>query len=155
MLFSLSRGGYAPSRLGALSKAGTPVAAILVSGAGLLAAAALSRFTPLAYTYLFGIALFGAMIVWITILVCHLRFRRAHRGAVLPVRSPLFPGMQILGVLLVAAVLVTMGLDGDWRISWLIGVPWLLALTVIYFTWKAVRAARPDAAFPEPATLEL
>jgi L-asparagine transporter-like permease len=48
MLFSLSRGGYAPSRLGALSKAGTPVAAILVSGAGILAAAALSRFTPLA-----------------------------------------------------------------------------------------------------------
>jgi L-asparagine transporter-like permease len=155
MLFSLSRGGYAPLRLGALSKAGTPVAAILVSGAGILAAAALSRFTPLAYTYLFGIALFGAMIVWITILVCHLRFRRAHRGAALPVRSPLFPGMQILGVLLVAAVLVTMGLDGDWRISWLIGVPWLLALTAIYFTWKAVRAARPDAAFPEPATLEL
>ena len=153
MLFSLSRGGYAPKRLGGLSSAGTPVAAILVSGAGILVAAALSMFTPLAYTYLFGIALFGAMIVWITILVSHLRFRRAHQGEILPVKSPFFPVVQIAGILLISAVLITMGVDADWRLSWLIGVPWLLLLTAIYFGRKAVRSGRRSANCPEPASL--
>jgi L-asparagine transporter-like permease len=155
MLFSLSRGGYAPRLLGGLSPAGTPVAAILVSGAGVLAAAALAKLTPLAYTYLFGIALFGAMIVWITILVSHLSFRRAHKGDTLPVKTPFFPGMQIAGILLISAVLITMGLDADWRLSWLIGVPWLLLLTMIYFVWKAVRANRSATVYAGPAPLEL
>ncbi len=140
MLFSLSRGGYAPQLLGSLSKAGTPLAAIVLTGAGILAAAAVSWFTPMAYSYLFGIALFGAMTVWIVILLSHLRFRQLRRGETLPVRSPLFPYMQIAGLLLVTAVLVTMGLDADWRLSWIVGVPWLLVLSIAYFVWKAARS---------------
>jgi L-asparagine transporter-like permease len=143
MLFSLSRGGYAPGFLGRLSGAGTPVAAILITGAGILASAAVSKFTPMAYTYLFGIALFGAMTVWIMILVSHFRFRWVRKGETLPVRTPFFPWMQIAGVTLISAVLITMGLDADWRLSWLVGVPWLVFLTIAYFAWKAVRARSP------------
>jgi AAT family amino acid transporter len=79
MLFSLSRGGYAPRHPGPLSKAGAPVAATLVSGACILMAAVLAKFTPKAYAYLQGVALFGAIIVWMLILVSHLRFRRCTR----------------------------------------------------------------------------
>jgi len=146
MLFSLSRGGYAPGFLGRLSKAGAPVPAILISSAGVLIAAAVSRFTPMAYTYLFGIALFGAMIVWIIILVSHLRFRWMRRGEVLLVKTPFFPWMQIAGIALVSAILITMGLDADWRLSWVCGVPWLLLLTVAYFIWKRARAGVPALA---------
>ena len=137
MLFSLSRGGYAPGFLGRLSPAGTPIAAILVSGAGILVAAAVSKLTPMAYSYLFGIALFGAIITWIIILLSHLSFRRRHKGMKLSVRMPGFPGMQIAGIVLLAAVLITMGLDKDWWLSWIVGVPWLLLLTGAYFVWKA------------------
>jgi len=137
MLFSLSRGSYAPSFLGKLSSNGTPVAAILVSGASILAAAALSVVTPLAYNYLFGVALFGAIIVWITILASHLSFRRHHDKAALPVRMPLFPYMQLAGLALLGAILVTMGLDTEfWDISWIVGVPWLGFVTLAYFAWK-------------------
>ena len=80
------------------------------------------------------------MIVWIIILLSHLRFRQVFRGQALPVRTPLFPWMQIAGLALVGAVLVTMGLDPDWRLSWIVGAPWLLVLTAAYFVWKAVRA---------------
>jgi L-asparagine transporter-like permease len=146
MLFSPSRGGYAPGFLGGLSRAGTPVAAILLTGAGILASAAVSWFTPMAYSYLFGIALFGAMTVWIIILISHLRFRRVFRGQDLPVRTPLFPWMQIAGLVLVGAVLITMGLDPDWRLSWIVGVPWLLLLTMAYVVWKGVRAGGAAAA---------
>ena len=89
-------------------------------------AAALSKLTPLAYNYLFGVALFDAMIVWIIILLSHLSFRRRHKRADLPVRTPGFPVVQIAGLLLLCAVLVTMGLDQEtWQISWIVGIPWL------------------------------
>jgi AAT family amino acid transporter len=141
MLFSLSRGGFAPGFLGRLGKNGTPITAILVSGACILSAAALSKLTPLAYNYLFGVALFDAMIVWIIILLSHLSFRRRHKLADLLVRTPGFPVVQIAGLLLLCAVLVTMGLDKEtWQISWIVGIPWLALLTIGYFFMKARRA---------------
>ena len=59
MMFSLARGGFAPRWLGKLTARGTPLAATLVSGLGVLVAALISFLSPLAYNYLFGIALFG------------------------------------------------------------------------------------------------
>ncbi len=133
MLFSLARGGLAPSGLGRLNGEGSPMLAIAVSGAGILAAAAVSFFTPLAYNYLFGIALFGAIFVWIVVLLSHLRFRARHRAEDLPVRMPFFPVLQIAGLVLLGAILITMGLDTEfWNISWIVGVPWLVALSAIY-----------------------
>jgi L-asparagine transporter-like permease len=142
MLFSLSRGGYAPKFLGTLGKTRTPTGAIVTSGACILLAAAVSKLTPLAYNYLFGVALFGAMIVWIIILLSHLSFRRRYQGAALPVRMPFFPLMQLAGLALLVAVLITMGLDTEfWNISWICGVPWLVLLSAVYFIWKARRRA--------------
>jgi amino acid transporter, AAT family len=146
MLFSLSRGGYAPKFLGRLGKAGTPVAATVLSGACILLSAGVSKFTPLAYNYLQGVALFGAIIVWMTILLSHLSFRRFHKAADLPVRMPLFPFMQLAGLALLAAILVTMGLDtAFWNLSWIVGVPWLILLTGAYFLWR-LRNPRPAPA---------
>ena len=133
MLFSLSRGGYAPEFLGRLSPAGSPVGAIALSGVGVLITAAVAKLTPKAYDYLFGIALFGAMTVWMIVLLSHIGFRRRHRGVALKLRMPLFPYMQVAGIAIIAGVLVTMGLDADWRLSWIAGVPWLGILTLAYF----------------------
>src|SRR6185437_12433771 len=62
MLFSLSRGGYAPAACGRVSARGVPVTALLVSAAGLALALGVSlAFPDTAYVYLFGVALFGAL----------------------------------------------------------------------------------------------
>lgn len=135
MLFSLSRGGYAPRALGKLRADGAPHIAVFASGACILVAAMLARFTPHAYVYLQGIALFGAMTVWIIILLSHLSFRRAHRGADLPVRTPLFPVIQLVGLALLVGILITMGLDSDWNKSMMVGLPWLGLLSVAYLFW--------------------
>jgi L-asparagine transporter-like permease len=67
-----------------------------------------------------------------------LSFRRKHKAADLPVRMPWFPFIQIAGLTLLCAVLVTMGLDKEtWRISWIVGVPWLVLISVVYFILKA------------------
>ncbi|MHB1870326.1 MAG: amino acid permease [Steroidobacteraceae bacterium] len=142
MLFSLSRGGYAPRRLGGLSERGSPIAAILVSGAGVLISAAVSMFTPNAYADLFGVALFAAILVWMFILVCHLSFRRRNRMTDLPVRMPFFPWMQYAGLAMLAAILVTMGFTPALNLSWVYGVPWVLTISIAYFVWRALRRAR-------------
>jgi L-asparagine transporter-like permease len=146
MLFSLSRGGYAPSFLGKLGAGGTPVAATVLSGVCILIAASLSRLTPNAYIYLFGISLFGGLSVWIIILLSHLRFRRKHQNEHLPVRTPFFPYLQIIGIALLAAILITMGLDTDfWNVSWIVGVPWMVAVSIAYLVWKRVHRGKRSA----------
>ena len=142
MLFSLSRGRYAPRFLGQLSKAGVPAAATLVSGACILTAVVAAKFTPSAYSYLQGVALFGIITVWVLILLSHLRFRRVHTAPTLPVRMPMFPAMQILGLGLLIALTITMAFDKDWNQSWIVGVPWLILLTIAYFIWKQM-ASKP------------
>jgi hypothetical protein len=39
-----------------------------------------------------------------------------------------------------------MGLDKDWKTSWIVGVPWLALLTIAYFIWKRSQARAPLAA---------
>jgi L-asparagine transporter-like permease len=71
------------------------------------------------------------------ILASHLSFRRQHRAKDLPVRMPLFPWMQIAGLVLLGALLITMGLDTEfWNVSWIVGVPWVCLLSLAYFVWK-------------------
>jgi L-asparagine transporter-like permease len=145
MLFSLSRGRYAPRSFGSLSGRGTPVAAVMVSGAGILVSAAVSVFTPNAYGYLLGVALFAAILVWMFILLSHLSFRRHHRASELPVRMPLFPWLQYAGLVMLAAILVTMGLDSSLYVSWLYGVPWLILISAAYFARRARSGLRQEA----------
>ncbi len=133
MLFSLGRGGHAPARLGRLNARGAPVTAILVSGAVIIGTASLSYATEKAYNYLFGIALFGGVLVWITVLVCHLRFRSRCDPALIVRRTPFFPVPQIIGIAVLSALLVTMAFDTQfWNVAWIVGVPWLLLLSLIY-----------------------
>jgi amino acid transporter, AAT family len=149
MLFSLSRGSYAPRFLGVLNRSGAPTAAILTSGVCILIVAGVSKITPYAYNYLLGVALFAAMLVWIFILVSHLSFRRYHPPESLPVRMPFFPWMQIAGILMLIAILITMGLDTDFfYVSWLLGVPWVVLISLAYFLWKRRRLLVPLEALP-------
>jgi AAT family amino acid transporter len=91
------------------------------------------------------------MIVWVAILLSHLSFRRRFRKEDLPVRMPLFPVVQIVGLAVLVAVLVTMGLDQEvWGISWIVGIPWLFLLSVGYFIRKSKSARAGEAVLQEP-----
>ena len=144
MIFSLSRGGYAPKVLGRVSRKGTPIPALVFSAVGLATATLLAiRFPSSAYVYLFGIALFGALFVWLMIFVTHLSFRkhwRASLGRQLPVTMPLFPWTTILGGTAVLAIIISTWWVEGMRLTMETGIPWLLLLTVLYFAWGRKRA---------------
>lgn len=142
MLFSLARGGYAPKKLGELNAGRVPMRATMVTAVGILAASSLSILTPLAYNYLFGIVLFGGLLVWSSILVSHLRFRRKHQGSELPVRMPFFPYAQILGLVLLGGITATMAAHADWQVAVFAGGPWLVGIAAAYFVWRRVAGGR-------------
>jgi amino acid transporter, AAT family len=149
MVFSLSRGGYAPKILGRVSRKGTPIPALIFSAAGLATATLLAiRFPGSAYVYLFGIALFGALFVWFMIFVTHLSFRRhwrAGNGRRLPVQMPWYPFTTILGGAAVLAITISTWWVEGMRLTMETGIPWLLLLSIAYFAWKRRRIPSDDA----------
>jgi len=146
MLFSLARSNDAPAVLGSVSKRDTPWHAAAVSTLGVLAASMTAYASPKAWNILFGVALFGAILTWMIILFTHLMFRRkypAEKRAQLAVHAPLSPWLQILGLGLLFAVLVTMGLDTQfWNVAIIVGVPWVIVVSACYFFLRARRRAR-------------
>jgi amino acid transporter, AAT family len=144
MMFSLARGGYAPRWIGQLSRRGTPVRSLIVSSFGLAVAILVAVLYPAsAYVYMFGIALFGGLFVWLMIFVVHLYFRKkwsADGGRVLPVRMPGYPFTSIAGALLIASILLTTWWVPMMRITLVAGIPWLVAVSVGYFVWNKLQA---------------
>jgi AAT family amino acid transporter len=146
MLFSLSRGGYAPEALGRLSKRGVPVTALLASSAGMLAAVFLEHwFQGSAYIYMLGAAFFGGIFVWLMIFVTHLVFR-ARAGSALEPRvrfAPRGPWSSLFGLIAMTAVLFSTWWVPGLRITLTAGVPWLLLISVCYLGWRRARFRKP------------
>jgi AAT family amino acid transporter len=136
MLFSLSRGGYAPASWGRVSKRGVPLTALMVSAVGLGLALAVSLAYPdTAFVYLFGVSLFGGLFVWFMIFITHLFFRPkwdAEGRPRLPVRMIGYPYTSILGAAAILAIIVTTWWVPGMRITMVAGIPWLVVLSLIY-----------------------
>jgi AAT family amino acid transporter len=137
IMFSLARGGYAPAAFGRVSPRGVPVAALLVSAAGLALALTVALLNPDgAFVYLFGISLFGGLFLWLMIFITHLYFRRQWDragGPRLPVRMIGYPYSSLAGVAAIAAIMATTWWVEGMRVTLIAGLPWLGVLTVAYF----------------------
>ena len=140
MIFSLSRSGHAPAALGKVNARGTPLRAAVLSACGVLIAAMTAYASRKAYNYLFGIALFGSILTWLTILATHLQFRRkypAEKLTQLSSRAPFSPYLQWLALLLLVAILITMGLDTEyWNVAIIVGLPWVVTVSLAYFVTR-------------------
>lgn len=141
MLFSLSRGQYAPVWLGHLSRNGVPHRALAISSAGMIAAILLAIFSPNnAFLFLYGTAVAGMFYVWIVILVTHLRFRRAiapETLASLPLKLPAHPWPTLLALIaLLAIALSTFWVKGlEYTIPTF--APLLLLMLVVYAFYRS------------------
>ncbi len=149
MLFSLSRGNYAPEWLGRLSKNGVPHRALAVSTGGMIAAVLLAIFAPSrAFLMLYGVAVAGMFFVWGVILVTHIAFRRVlgpQRIAQLPMRMRFYPYSTLLGiVVLLGITLSTFYVDGlQYTVPAFL--PFLLLVSVAYWRMQGKGIAAPAA----------
>jgi AAT family amino acid transporter len=150
MLFSLSRAGFAPRRLGTLTRNGVPIAALLVSTIGIGVAAVLSiRYHDQSFLLMLAISMFGPMFTWLMIFVTHLRFRHRHTGTKLAFRMWGYPYTSLIGAVLMSAALVTTLFTREFRPTLLYGIPFLFVLMVTY----ALRRTRA-LAIAQPAIEE-
>jgi amino acid transporter, AAT family len=153
MLFSLSRGGYAPARLGRLNKRGMPVAAVLASSVGMAAALVLSQlFKNTAFVFMIGVAFFGGPFIWIMILVTHLAFRRSTSRAKKNILrfAPTGPWSSLFGLIALIGVLISTWWVPSFHIALLAGPPWLIFITLCYLVWRRANPA-PPAGASDPA----
>jgi amino acid transporter, AAT family len=143
MLFSLSRGGYAPAAFGRLNLRGMPFAAVLASSVGMAAALILAQlFKNTAFLFMIGVAFFGGPFIWIMILVTHLAFRRSvarSRKTILRF-APSGPWSSLFGLAALIGVLISTWWVPNFRITLLAGPPWVLFITVCYLVWRKVRS---------------
>jgi AAT family amino acid transporter len=131
-LFSLARAGFVPPALGAVTGHGAPVNALLVSAIGLGAAVLVRALWPdSAYVWFFGVALFGALFVWLIIFVTHIAFRASASSSV-GARDKTAPLGSYAGAALVAAIMASTWWVPGLRSTLVVGGPWLLLLAIGY-----------------------
>ncbi len=141
MIFSLSRGGYAPRVFGKLTHEGVPLAALLVSSGGMALALLLNvYYSATAFVYMIGAAFFGGLFVWIMIMLTHLAFRR-HAPAEAVRFAPRGPWSTLIGLAALIAVLVSTWWVPGFRITLEAGLPWLAFISLCYVAWAQWRGA--------------
>jgi AAT family amino acid transporter len=153
LLFSLARGGYAPSRLGRLNKRGMPVAAVLVSSVGMVAALVLSQlFKNTAFVFMIGVAFFGGPFIWIMTLATHLAFRRATARTKRDITrfAPPGPWSSLFGLVALVGVLISTWWVPSFHIALLTGPPWLIFITLCYLAWKRANPNAPPSPQKQP-----
>jgi AAT family amino acid transporter len=142
MAHSLAHDGLAPKIFGAVTKNGVPSAALVISAIGLGIASYLSVHSPDdAYFWLFGISIFGAIVVWILILATLVAFRRVRAREGLPpspVRLPGVPWVPAVTALALVGILLA-AFEVELSIAWKTGVPFLILLSVAYWIITRVK----------------
>ncbi|WP_027013888.1 amino acid permease [Comamonas composti] len=147
MMFSLSRGGYAPSVFGRLNARGVPMAAIAISCTGIAVAVGVNLWRPdESLLWMMSISMFGAMFTWFMIFVTHLffraRFSREHPGQRLQFRMWGYPLFTLLGAALMLGVIVTTYFTQAFHMTLPIGLAFLIVLALAYLLWYRPRSAR-------------
>jgi amino acid transporter, AAT family len=149
MLFSLSRGNYAPEWLGRLSRSGVPHRALAVSTGGMIAAVLLAIFAPSrAFLMLYGVAVAGMFFVWGVILVTHIAFRRAlgpQRVAQLPMRMRFYPYSTLLGIIVLLGITLSTFYVEGLQYTVPAFVPFLVLISVAYWRIRQKGIAAPAA----------
>ncbi len=136
MIFSLSRGGYAPRAWGNVTGKGVPLNALLVSSVGLLAAIMVALRYSKAYEKLFGISIFGGLFVWLRIFLTHVAFRRRVRPE--KIILPGSPYTTLLGLALMIAILASTWFVEGMDITLKAGAVWMSFITAAYWLWSRV-----------------
>lgn len=149
MLFSLARAGYVPRSIGAVDRRGVPLRALAGSTLGMVLAVLLAARGDQVFLPMYGTGVAALMSIWITIFVCHLRFRQrlgGERLSALPVKTPLHPLPATLGIaLLVAALGATPFVSGlEWTVPMF--VVWLVGIGAVYLARKPSLGRREDVA---------
>lgn len=137
MLWSLSEDGTLPKVFSKLSKNGLPIYGLLLTLAGGL----LSLFSSIyaestVYLALVSISGFAVVAVWLSIGISQLRFRKvflaSHPLSDLTYRTPGYPVVPWLVIILCVVSMIGIYFDPNQRIALYFGIPFTLVSIIVY-----------------------
>lgn len=138
MLYAMSKEKMASPILTKVTKRGVPFnALVLTIGIALLSLLSSVVAAKTVFVWLISVAGLGAQVGWISITASQIAFRRKFireggKVSELKFKTPLFPFLPILGLVLNCIVLISLAFDPDQRIAIYCGVPFVAACYLIY-----------------------
>jgi arginine/ornithine permease len=138
MLYAMSKEKMASQVLAKVTKKGVPFNALLLTmGIALLSLLSSVVAAKTVFLWLISIAGLGAQVGWISITASQLAFRRKYlreggRVEDLKFKTPFYPILPLLGLILNIIVLASLAFDPDQRIALYCGVPFTVACYLIY-----------------------
>ena len=145
MVRSLAQRGDAPAALTRLSKRRVPVAGIVLSAIVMVLGVVVNVVDPEhAFTYITSVSTVGIVVVWATIIVCQMVYRRHVSAGLLPAsdyRVPGAPYTMVATLAFLGLVLVLLFFSESGRIALLVGVVWFALVVAGYLAWTRTEAA--------------
>ena len=145
MVWSLAKERLIPERFARTNFRGVPVWAVLFSMAGSLLAL-LSSVIAASTVYLVLVAVSGlaTLVVWFSVCVCHIRFRRewardGHSADELGYRAPGFPVLPWLAIVMCIGALVLVVLDDTQRSTLYCMIPFVACCYAAYYALERQR----------------
>lgn len=136
ILHTLSQARQAPAWFGYIAPNGIPIRAMLMTVAFLFLGAGLNYFTPKeAFEYLTAAVTFIGILIWLSILYTHVRFRRMlrERGEALPsFQSPFWPFSSVVAAAFLIGVIAILFSVPDTRAPALLGLALLVLIAAGY-----------------------
>lgn len=138
MLYALSNEGMASKKLAAVTKKGIPMNALSITFAIALLSLLSGFFAEnTVFMVLLSIAGLGAQVGWISISASQLAFRRHYlknggKLENLKFRTPLYPIVPIVSLVLNLTVLVSLAFDQEQRIALYCGIPFMIIAIIVY-----------------------
>jgi arginine/ornithine permease len=138
MLYAMSKEKMASPVLTKVNKKGVPFNALLLT-MGISLLSLLSGFfaAETVFVWLLSVAGLGAQVGWISITASQIAFRRKYirdggRVEDLKFKTPFFPILPIIALVLNIIVLASLAFDSEQRLALYLGVPFVIACYLIY-----------------------
>ena len=137
MLHGLAEQGQAPRAFTRVTRTGVPWLTVVTMVGALLVGVVLNALFPDQIFFLIAaLATFATVLVWLMILVAHVRMKREiARDGRLPSEFPvpLWPAASIATIVFIGFVIVMIGVMEDTRPALVVGIIWIGLLLVGYF----------------------
>ncbi|WP_353108005.1 amino acid permease [Gordonia sp. (in: high G+C Gram-positive bacteria)] len=145
MVRSLAQRGDAPTGLQKLSSRQVPLAGIVLSAVVMALGVVVNVIDPEhAFAYITAVSTVGIIVVWATIIICQMMFRRKVAAGLLPesdYKVPFAPYSTWGTLVFLALVVVLLFFDEDGRIALLVGAVWFSLVGIGYAVWSRTGTA--------------
>ncbi|MBO3061517.1 MULTISPECIES: amino acid permease [Mammaliicoccus] len=142
MVYTLAQKGQMPRIFTKVMKTGVPFFAVLAISIGIFVGVILNIVLPLVidgseniFVYVYSASILPGMVPWFMILLSHIQFRKKHPEEIKnhPFKMPFAPYTNYITLGFFILVLIGMLFNAETRVSVIIGIVFLSAMTLIYF----------------------